>query len=145
MRMRERTQSNCGRRYPSTLVAKVEGGETTQGLGTNSPLLAIVIVSGTRLFGACTPSTPEEKVALLASDRIGTLLADLARFKIGKVAGDPGGAVLLQLYTPFRRYRYRRRPVDSNDHARIAVSSGVDYGLTSPSSLRAELAHRFCP
>ncbi|KOX76318.1 hypothetical protein WN51_11649 [Melipona quadrifasciata] len=132
MRMRERTQSNCGRRYPSTLVAEVEGGETTQGLGTNSPLLAIVIVSGTRLFGECTPSsTPEEKVALFASDRFGTLLADLTRFKIGKVAGDPGGAVLLQQYTPFRRYRYRWRPVDSNDHVRIA---GVDYGLTSPSS-----------
>ncbi|CAD1473161.1 unnamed protein product, partial [Heterotrigona itama] len=97
MRMRERTQSNCGRRYPSTLVAKAEGGETTQGLGTNSPLLAIVIVEQRHTVCSVRAHRRHQKRRLLSSPRIGTLLADLTRFKIGKVAGDPGGAVLLQL------------------------------------------------
>lgn len=39
MRMRERTRSNCGRRYTSTSVAEAEGGETTHSqrrLGTTT-------------------------------------------------------------------------------------------------------------
>lgn len=81
-----------------------------------------MIVSA-RLFGACTPSRPEEKVALLASDRY----ADLARFKIGKVAGIQGGPVLLELYPLFMPRRYRRATVGSNDHATSEITLRVSF------------------
>lgn len=114
MRMRERTRSNCGRRYPSTSVAKAEGGETIQGLGTTRHCWRLWLLA----YGCSVRAhRRDQKRRLLSSPRVGTLLADLARFKIGKVAVIQEGLSFLSCI-PFQRYRYRWRPVDSNDHAR---------------------------
>lgn len=83
MRMRERTRSNCGRRYPSTLVAKVEGGETTQGLGTTRHWWRLWLLA--HGYSVCARMCRDQRRRLLSSPRFGTSLADLPLFKIGKV------------------------------------------------------------
>lgn len=97
MRMRERTRSNCGRRYPSTSVAKVEGGETTQGLGTTRHWWRLWLLA--HGYSVVCTNVPEWR-RLLSSPRFGTPLADLPLFKIGK---------LVERGCPFRWYRYRWR------------------------------------
>lgn len=81
--MRERTRSNCGRRYPSTLVAKVEGGETTQGLGTTRHWWRLWLLA--HGYSVCARMCRDQRRRLLSSPRFGTPLADLPLFKIGKV------------------------------------------------------------
>lgn len=97
MRMRERTRSNCGRRYPSTLVAKVEGGETTQGLGTTRHWWRLWLLA--HGYSVCTNVSRPEKV-VLSSLRFGTLLADSFQNRESRREG------LSSEHTPFRWYQY---------------------------------------
>lgn len=77
MRMRERTRCNCGRRWPSTSVAKRERWGS-QGLGTNSVARRLWSFSGLVERERRLPSSPLQSLRYCPT-----------RFKIRKVA-DPG-------------------------------------------------------
>lgn len=121
MRMRERTRSNCGRRYPSTLVAKVEGGETTQGLGTTRHWWRLWLLA--HGYSVCARMCRDQRRRLLSSPRFGTPLADLPLFKIGKVVerGCPSPSLSIP-------------PFDDIDGDRLYSWRPCSISLTPPSS-----------
>lgn len=89
MWMRERTRSNCGRRYPSMSVAKVEGGDHARDWGSLGG-------TGDCDCYAASTCTPRRAVARrLPRSPLRSLRYWPNRFKIAK-ATDPGGAVLLK-------------------------------------------------